>query len=1443
MASAAMPTDEPKRKATDTEGESSAPPDTVGASPAPPDAARSIEREQPSSELGRSVEETTDFQTRGTVDPAAPGHRLVAAFGRYVVRGVLGRGGFGVVLLGHDTQLDRAVAIKVLRRSGQNPTTAEQFLQEARRVARLRHPGIVAVHDVGMQEGELYIVADYIDGTSLRQWMVAHRPTWQDAARIVAALADALAHAHAQLTVHRDVKPTNVIMTSDGQPVLVDFGLGIGETEEGRDRGIISGTPHYMSPEQIAGAAHRVDGRTDIYSLGIVLYELLCGRLPFRATSRAELARQVKEDEPQPPRQLVREVPRELERICLKAMAKRVHDRYTTASDLADELRAVLAAARPASAGAPAPLAAPLPSASVTPPVGAGPTTPSACPAPDTARSAATPSSVRRVRDAERRQLTILICGCEQFESEQFLQDLDTEDQAKAVRVLQQACEQVVTRFDGTILQLTEHGVIACFGYPTAHEDAARRAARAALGIRRDVEAISQQIKRQFKLELSPWIGIHTGFAVAEITDTGISVAGEARNIAARLAAFVEPGRILCSGATQQLLGDFFDYESAGTRKVKGIGRPLDLFAVIAERQTASPIELKAPAGLTPLTGRDHEFSLLCDRWDQADEGMGQVVLIIGEPGLGKSRLVYTMKQHVRNQGDDSVVEWRCAPHHQDSGLYPAVEFFERLLAYRHDTPPEERFAKLVEHLQRYDLAQRDTVPLFAALLSLPLDERFPALNLTPVRQKDETLKALQEWLRSYASRRPVLFVVEDLHWIDPSTLEFLRRFVEEGLHDRVLTLLTFRPEFKTPWPAVAHQTSLALNRLTRRQVGEMMERKTGASNIAAVVVQQVYERTGGVPLFVEEYTRIVQEAGGLTAGDDSKVGLDLALHAIPATLQDLIMDRLDRAACNKDVVQLGATLGREFSHEVLAAIAPLDEVALGAELAKLVQADLLYQKGRPPRCTYTFKHALLEDAAYNSMVKSKRQQFHQRVAEVLESRFTEMAENQPETLAHHFTEAGLTRQGIGYWLKAGLRSRERSADLEAIHHLTRGLALIESLEAGPDRDALELQFQAPLGTAYLSTRGYAAPEVGPIFRRARELCEKVGQPPQLFAVMWGTWAWHVVRGDFRLCMDLATEAIALAEKVGDDGITMEALFTPGLTMLYRADFAGAREHCGKAVAQYDNRQRTRLWAAHTGQDSGVTHRCYLALALWHLGFPDQALAVSRELVALARQLAHPFSLCYALHHTSWLMQHCRLGDAAVAAAEETHRIGAEQGYTMWRITGTMYHAGGLVLQGRAAEAISQLHQGLDEYRSAGCGLALPYYLSILGDAFTQTGRFDLAYKALDEALTIAEKNEDLFQEAELHRLIGELALAQSSDNNAIAEARFECALAIARRQQSRAWELRTTLSLARLWRRQGRTADARERLAAAYAWFTEGFGTPDLADAQEMLKAQALET
>jgi tetratricopeptide (TPR) repeat protein len=548
-------------------------------------------------------------------------------------------------------------------------------------------------------------------------------------------------------------------------------------------------------------------------------------------------------------------------------------------------------------------------------------------------------------------------------------------------------------------------------------------------------------------------------------------------------------------------------------------------------------------------------------------------------------------------------------------------------------------------------------------------------------------------------------------------------------------------------------------------------------------------------------------------------------------------MARLDRMETERELAQLAATLGREFSHEMFAAVADVDELTLQAQLAKLVQAEILYAKGRPPRCSYIFKHALLEDALYNALVKSKRQQLHRHMAEVLEARFPQTVETRPELLGHHFTEAGLAEKAVEYWLKAGLRSRERSAEVEAISHLTRGLELLNTLDESPERDARELELLNPLGTAYMAAKGYAAPEVGPVFRRARELCDRVGQRQQQFAIMWGFWAWHIVRGELRHSMVLADEAMEFAGQHAEPGLTMEALFLPGLTLFYRGEFASVRDHCGRAVSDYDDRERTKYWTTYIGQNAGVTHRCYLALALWHLGYPDQALKVDREMVELARTIGHPFSLVFAFHHSSWLHQHCRRGGEAQAAAEDQIRIASEQGFGFYHATGMLLKAGGLLLQGRVEEALPLLTKGLDSFRATGAGVTLPSHLSLLVAAYTYTGRFEDARLTLDEALAIADKNDDRCHEAELYRLKGELLLAESSDP-AGAEQCFHQAIQASRAQQSRGWELRGTLSLARLWQRQGRRDEAREVLAAVYGSYTEGFGTPDLVDAASLLES-----
>jgi class 3 adenylate cyclase/tetratricopeptide (TPR) repeat protein len=1355
------------------------------------------------------------------------------SFGRYQVRRALGAGGFGTVYLGHDSELDRPVAIKVLQAgSGLPQAKAARFLQEARRLARLRHPGILAVHDVGVHEGRVYLVSDYLDGPDLGRWLRDNRLAWPEAARIATAVADALAHVHAQLVVHRDVKPANIILTADRAPVLVDFGLALDDTQAaGSEKGVVSGTPWYMSPEQVAGTAHRIDGRTDIYSLGVVLYEMLTGRVPFRATNPLELMRQVCDDEPQPPRQLVGEIPPELERACLKAMAKRQQDRYTTAADFAADLRRVLQPVAETSVSRQIPVE--------TPATGWRAAAPSThrqdTPAPLSSRS--------RTREAERRQVTVLVCGCDLFESEAYL-GLDTEDQAQVLRTFQQACEQAARRFNGTVVQSNEQGLLACFGYPVAYEDAARRAAATGLDLLDALQALSGQLPRGCNLEPNPWVVLHTGPAVVELKDDAVSLVGEARNVAVRLKEVAAPGQVVCTEATHRLFQGRFQCAALGHRRIKGVAQPVQLFRVERAVAAGSVLEASEPAELTPLTGRDHEMSLLKDRWERVQEGMGQVVLLVGEAGLGKSRLVHTLKQHVLGQTvegevDALVIEWRCSPHYQNTGLYPAIDFYERALAFGREEPPGARFDRLLQRLERYDLARPEAVPLWAALLSLPTPDRFPALAMTPARQREELFRVMLEWLHVRAARRPTLFVVEDLHWADASTLEFLGQYLEQGQQDRLLTVLTFRPEFRTPWPAPEYQTSLALTRLTRRQVGDLMRNRTGGA-LPDALVDQVYNRAGGVPLFVEEFTKMVQDSGVLDpVGQGAPLSKALPAHEIPATLQDLIMARLDRTEGGRELAQLAAVVGREFSYELLSAVAAVDEPVLQAELAQLVQAELLYQKGRPPRSTYTFKHALLEDALYNALVKGKRQQFHRRIGEVLEARFPQTVETQPELLAHHFTEAGLTEKAVGYWLKAGQRSRERSAVNEAIGHLTKGLALLDTLGQTRERDDRELELLTALGPAYITARGYAAPEVGPILLRARELCERFDDPRQLFGIMLGMWEWRIVRGDLRLCVDLAADGMALAERHHDPGILMEALFMPGVTMFYRGEFAGARACYEKALAAFDDRERTKFWTAYTGHNAGVTHRCYLALVLWHLGYPDQALRVDREARELARTIGHAYSLGHAVDFTAYLYHYCRLGAEVQAAAEEEAALGTQQGFQLWQALGTLHKGAGMLLQGRPEEALPLLLKGYSAFRATGAQVRVPTYLGMLGEAYTRCARFEDAHKALAEGLAVAEKNEDRCHEAELYRLKGELLLAGSPDE-AAAEESFRQAIATAQRQQSKAWELRATTSLARLRQRQGRRDEARAALTAVHGTYTEGFTTPDLVDAAALLQSLA---
>jgi serine/threonine protein kinase/predicted ATPase len=1377
----------------------------------------------------------------------------------YRVLKVLGEGGMGIVLLAEDTHLQRPVALKVIRPEiSQSPLNRERFLREARAMAQVRSEHVVTVYQVGQADEVCYLAMELLEGEPLDSWLERGIPPVDDVLRIGREIALALAAAHARGLVHRDVKPANVWLEAPaGRVKLLDFGLARPQVEDARitNPGVVIGTPTYMAPEQ--ARAEPLDGRTDLFSLGCLLYEMLTGRPPFQGSTTLAVLSAVISQTPPPASQFNPAIPAPLTDLLARLLAKRPADRPASAEAVGEELQALGRAGAPPAHGPATPNTQ---ATSAGQPVAPADLLWSGVQPESLSASAATPfpsssvplphrpaesseTSRRRAREAERRQVTALICGCDLFESEAYL-ELETEDQAQVLRVFQHVCEQAVWHFGGTVVQYNEQGLLACFGYPVAYEDAARRAAGAGLRLLHHVKALGSPLRHAPDVEAKPWVGLHTGPAIVEVKEDAVSLVGDVRNVAVRLKDVAVPGQVVCTEATHRLFRDQFLCADLGDQKLKGVSRPVTLFRVERAAAAGSLFDL-TPAELSPLTGRDHEVSLLKDRWEQAREGMGQVVLLVGEPGLGKSRLVHTLKGHVLGQKaegevDAPVVEWRCSPHYENTGLHPAIDFYERALGFRPEEPPQERFDRLRSCLGKYGLDRPDGLPLWAALLSLPTPDHLPPLSLPPARQREETFRLLLEWLHVRAARGPLLFAVEDLHWADASTLEFLGQFLAEFQHDRVLALFTFRPEFKPPWVAADHQTSLALPRLTRRQVADLV-RKTAGDGVSDAVIEQVYDRAGGVPLFVEEFTRMVQESAALDrTGAGGARGPVVLGHEIPSTLQDLLMARLDRMEGGRELAQLAAVLGREFSHELLVAVAGVDEPTLQAELAQLAQAEILYPKGRPPRCTYIFKHALLEDALYNALVRARRQEFHRRIGEVLESQFPQTSETQPELLGHHFSEAGLTEKAIGYWLKAGQRSRDRSAFSEAIGHLTRGLELVATLAESRTRDDWELQFLTRLAPAYIAARGYAAPEAGPILARARELCQRIGDTQQQFGILLGMWEWHTVRGDLRVCADEAADGMALAERLRDPGMLMEALFMPGVTMFYRGQFAGARAYYENALAAYDDRARTKFWTAYTGHDAGVTHRCYLALTLWHLGYPDQALELACKMCGLARAVGHAFSLEHAVDFAAFLCHYCRLGPETQARGEEEMALATEQGFPFWHALGTLHKGAGMLLQGRRQESLPLLLGGFSAFRATGAELRVPSYLGMLGDAYTQLARFEDAHKVLDEALAVAEKNDDRGHEAELHRLRGELLLAESPDRLSDAEACFRRAIATARRQQSKGWELRATISLARLWQRQGRRGDAGTALAAVYGTYTEGFTTPDLVDAKGLLESLA---
>jgi predicted ATPase/class 3 adenylate cyclase len=1035
----------------------------------------------------------------------------------------------------------------------------------------------------------------------------------------------------------------------------------------------------------------------------------------------------------------------------------------------------------------------------------------------------------------ERRHLTVLFCDL--VGSTEISARLDPEEFRELLADYHRVATEAILHFGGHVAKYLGDGVMAYFGWPEAHDNDAERAVRAGLAILEGISTLNNLDANSERLKLSVRVGIDTGnVVIGKGGGSESELFGDAANTAARVESTADLDTVIVTPAVNRLISGLFVIEERGPHQLKGIAEPIELYRIMRLSSVRNRLAAAMVQGLTPFVGRDDETRLLFSRWQRASDGEGQVVLIAGEAGIGKSRLV---RQFRKQLGQTSHLWLECAgsPYFQNTPLYPIADMLQQGFAQRGDGSDASKLSELERDVERAGLNPTEAVPLIAPLLNLQPDEKYPPLLLSAEQQRKRLLTTLAGWL--FGAPQPVVMAVEDLHWFDASSLELMQMLIEQAATARVMLVCTARPEFRAPWSLRTHHAQLTLNRLSAPHVRELVASVVAHSALSGETIEKVVERTGGVPLFVEELTRAVLEKGGA----------EPALHEIPATLHDSLMARLDRLGPAKDVAQIASVIGREFSYELLHGASEIPEDDLQAALAKLADAELIYANGIPPEATYTFKHALIQDAAYDALLKSKRRQVHDRVARSLEKHFADTALTQPELLAHHYTEAGLAAPAIYYWQKAGQRAAEGSAAKEAVAHLGRELELIKTLPDTPARSELELTLYTTLGPVLIATKGYAAAEVGAVYDRARELCQRAKNSPQLPIVVFGLFAFYVVRADHKKALTLGKHLLSLAESAQDQALLLQAHNALGLALFFQGDFAEAREHLERCLEMYDSKQHRSLAFSYAGQDPGVTSSIFSAWTSQTTGYPDQALKRSRDAVSLAQQISHPYSLAYAYGIAAAVHQFRKEENLTQDSANASLGVATENGFPFWSAFQTILLGWVLVKQGKVDEGIARMSQGMEAYWATGAELLRPYLTGLLAEALAESGSTERALALLDEALEAVEKTGERFYEAELYRQKGELLfrscgegseltdVTEQSSRSSDIERWFLKAISIAGRQQAKWFELRAATSLARLWKRQGRKEKAHTMLAKSYSWFTEGFDTADLKYARSMLE------
>lgn len=1311
----------------------------------------------------------------------------------------IGSGSMGTVFLARDRSLARNVALKLID-PFHTVVPEEQGLRlfelEAQATAKLDSENIVRIFDLGTANGVPFLVMEFLEGRSLQSLIQHERLDALRATRMLRDIARGLGHAHRAGVVHRDLKPSNIFVLKDDRLKILDFGLARSTSRAGADptlSPLVAGTPPYMAPEQWRGEPQ--DGRTDFWAAGVIFFEMLTGRLPFDGDVR-ELRKLLLSSDVAPSIRSFRpDLPEEVEHVLGRTLDKNIEGRFSTAADLLDALvglEVVLTRNMRASA-----------------PTDGAPRTSPTLP--------------------ERRRVTFLSCGLADLLPLSERVGLDQLNEAMASFV--DLASTVVRALEGSIVSAVGGRLVACFGHPMAHEDDAQRALRAGL-------LILDAMESQRAVPVPVRLGVHTGQVVvhAPAGDARAPlIYGDASNLAAWLEEQAAPNTMVTSERTLQLASGLFDTEALDPLAPAGCARPVQLYRVLRQKPGASRFERAALSTLTPLLGRDVEVEQLRAAWARTIDGRGQVVLISGEGGIGKSRLTEVLRSQVGAQPSTQMI-CQCWPFFRNAALHPMKELAQRTMGINPESSTAERLRRLETAVEALGLPLVETVPLLASFLSIPTDGAYAPLQLTPDLYRQRLLALLVELLVRSAAHRPTLFVVEDLHWGDTSTLEMIDRLLAQIESLRLMVVLTFRPELQPPWPPRPYLQSITLQRLSPALTAAMVVLVPGARELPVEVVSQLAARADGIPLFAEELTRAVlkvprakeetAEPQALAPADD---------FAIPATLSEGILARLDHlAGAGKEVAQLGAVLGRDFSYRLIHRASHLDEETLHRGLLQLVEAGLLGHFTEASGPKYFFKHALFQEAVYHSLFKSQQQAHHLRVAATLAQDFPDVAAAQPELLAHHYARGGNGDAAIGFLERAGRRAVQASAHIDAITHLRQALELLATLPADMARHRRELSLLLALGSPLMSAHGYAAPEVEANYARARELCRVAGEDSQLFPSLLGLWQFSMVGGRAEISAEFGRQLLAQAEKSGNTTDLMIARRAIGTSLMLLGDLAACRDHTERGLELYDRAQHGTL-AFRQGHDPGVALGLYAAWSLWLLGYPDQALRRACDAVALARELHHPLSVAFALNYLAMTHNYRGEHDEAQALAEEAGAISDMHHLSLWLAMSRLQSGWALCGQHLYRDGIAQLRQGLAGWVKTGARAALTNFPATLAQSLLHAERFDEAKTVIEEATAIGASNRESFYDAELWRLRGELTLAQSRDA-AAAEDCFRRGLAIARQQQARSWELRLATSLGRLLRGGPRDAEGRALLVDVFSWFSEGIRTADLMAARQLL-------